>query len=171
MPAQQHIKSAFERNKKALSRRPSIGQKTAVTKVRVREGLTCEVEDGPWKITADMSEKSGGYAAGPDPGVLGRSALGSCLAMGYVIWAAKLGVAISGVEVEVQADMDVRGRYDLADVPMGYSEVRCVVKVDSDAPESDLRVLDEADAHSPYFEVFSQPVLIRRELHMSAPQG
>ena len=92
--------------------------------------------------------------------------------MGYMIWAANLGVPISGVEVEVQADMDVRGRYDLADAPMGYTAVRCLVKVDSDAPESDvLRVLDEADAHSPYFEVFSRPVQIRREVWIGALRG
>ena len=92
--------------------------------------------------------------------------------MGYVIWAANLGVPISGVEVEVQADMDVRGRYDLADVPMGYEEIRFVVKVESDAPEADvMRVLDEADAHSPYFEVFTRPMRLRREVRIGVKQG
>ena len=39
--------------------------------------------------------------------MLGRGALGSCLAMGYMMWAAKLGVPIAGLEVEVQGEMDV----------------------------------------------------------------
>lgn len=172
MEGQQRLKAVFERNKKAVSLRPAIGQKTVVSKVRVRENLTCEVEDGRWKLTADMGEKSGGNGEGPDPGVFGRAALGSCLAMGYVLWAASLGVPISDVEVEVHVDMDVRGRYDLADVPMGYEQIRFVVTVESDAPESDvMRVIDEADAHSPYLEVFSQPMRIQREVRIGVPQG
>jgi uncharacterized OsmC-like protein len=172
MEGQQRLRATFERNKKAVSLRPTVGQQTIVSKVKIRENLTCDVEDGRWKLTADMGEKSGGYGAGPDPGVFGRAALGSCLAMGYVIWAANLDVPISGVEVEVHVDADVRGRYDLADVPMGYKEIRFLVKVESEAPEEDImRVIDEADAHSPYLEVFSQPMRIQREVRIGAKQG
>ncbi len=84
------IRTAFERNVQALTRRPSTGQKTSVTRVRVRDGLKCDIEDGPWKLTADMKKGVGGNEEGPEPGVLGRAALGSCLAIGYVMWAAKL---------------------------------------------------------------------------------
>ena len=39
------IRAAFERIAHALMLRPVIGQKTFVTKVRVRDGLTCEIEE------------------------------------------------------------------------------------------------------------------------------
>ena len=171
MSREEKIRTAFERNVKALTLRPSIGQGTAVTKVRVREGLTCDIEDGSWKLTADMGEKHGGNDAGPNPGVLGRAALGSCLAIGYKMWAAKLGVPISSLEVEIQADYDSAGMYAAADVPAGYRRVRCVVAVESDAPESDVRrVLDEADAHSSYLDVFRRAQDVRREIRHTVPR-
>ena len=70
------IRMAFERQVTALARQPSTSLCTAITKVRLRNGLTCHVEDGPWKLTVDMAKKSGGDSRGPDPGVLGRSAFG-----------------------------------------------------------------------------------------------
>lgn len=162
------IKKSFERNAKALSLRPSIGQGTAITKVRVRDGLTCDIEDGDWKLTVDMDKVSGGEAAGPDPGVFGRAALGSCLAIGYSLWAAKLDVPILAVEVEIHADYDARGMYGVADLPAGWTGLRYTVRVKSPAPEADvLRVLDEADAHSPLLDDFSRALKIDRQVQIT----
>ena len=49
----ERLKSTFERNAKAMTLRPSLGQSTARTKVTLRDGLTCDVEDGNWKLTVD----------------------------------------------------------------------------------------------------------------------
>lgn len=167
----EQIKTAFERNAKAVVARPSVGRGTATTRVRLRDGLTCDVEDGKWKMTVDMSVKSGGDSRGPDPGVYGRTALGSCLAIGYQVWAAKLGVVFSRLEVDVQADYDSGGYHGVADVPPGYSQVRYIVSVDSDAPEADvLNVLDQADAHSPYRDVFTRALDVRREVRVTQPK-
>ena len=100
----EHIKTVLDRNAKALELRPSLGQGTAVTKVRLTGGLACQIEEGEWKLTADMSNKSGGAGAGPNPGILGRASLGSCLAIGYAMWAARRGIPIHSLEVEVHAD-------------------------------------------------------------------
>jgi uncharacterized OsmC-like protein len=118
------IRTTIERSIKALQLRPALGNKTAVSKIRIDEGLTCRIEEGRWTLTSDLSEAAGGNGMGPDPGVLGRAALGSCLAMGYVMWAAVREVPISGVEVEVQTDFDVGAQYGLGEAPAGYTEVR-----------------------------------------------
>ena len=171
MEGEERIRTAFERNAKAMTLRPSLGQGTAVTKVRLLEGLACEIEEGKWKLIADMGEKSGGSDSGPNPGVFGRAALGSCLAMGYAWWAARRGVPLSGVEVEVQADYDSRGHYGIADVSPGYTEVRYIVTIESDAPEEEiLRMMDEADAHTPYYDVFARAQELRREVRVVTPQ-
>ena len=78
------IRAAFERNANTVSLRPAVGQKTYITKVRVHHGLTCDIEDGPWRLTADLPANCGGNEAGPTPGTLGRAALGSCLAINHV---------------------------------------------------------------------------------------
>jgi uncharacterized OsmC-like protein len=153
-----------------------VGQNTARTKVRLKPGLECELTEGDWQLTVAMSTKSGGTNAGPNPGVLGRGALGSCLALGYAMWAARLGVPLDTLEVEVEADYDSRGELGVDDtVPPGYLEVRYLVTVGSPAPESDVRhVLDTADRYSPYRDVFARAHVVRRDvriLSQAAPSG
>jgi uncharacterized OsmC-like protein len=166
----ERIRTAFERNTRALELRPGVGRGTAVTRVRLRDGLLCDVEDGDWSFVVDMSQKSGGAGSAPDPGVYGRAALGSCLAIGSAMWAARRNVPIAGLDVEVQADYDSAGSHGVGDVPAGYREVRCIVTVTSDAPEDAIRhLLDEADAHSVWHDNFRRPLAVRRELRLVAP--
>lgn len=164
------VKTAFERNGRALELRPALGQKTAITNVRVVQGVHCEAEEGRWKVVADASEKSGGTAMGPDPGLLVRSALGTCLAMGYVIWAAHLGVSLKDVEVEIHADFDARGQHDVAGIPPGYSEIRYLVRITSDAPEADIqRLVETADRASMVGDVFRRATPMQRTLTITRP--
>lgn len=166
------IQSAFKRNAQVLTQRPAIGRKTDITRVRVGDGLTCEIEDGAWKLTADLNAKCGGNGLGPTPGTFGRAAFGSCLAMCYVMWAAELDVPLTQVEVEVQADSDARGMYGIDDAPAGYHEIRYTVSVTSSACQADiLRVLDIAERHSPYFSVFCQPQSVKRDIRINMVEG
>ena len=166
--SQEVIKTAIERNVRAVSLRPSVGQGTAITKVTWREGLTCDVEEGPWKLVAGMTEKYGGSNAGPNPGVYGRAAVGSCLAIGYMMWAARLEIPVRSLEVEVQADYDVRGELAVEDnVRPGYTRMRYIVTIDSDAPEADvMRLLDTADRYSSWRDDLANPVPMEREVRM-----
>jgi len=165
MASPEQIRTIVERNVKEVALRPSAGQGTATTRVTLKPGLECVIEEGAWSLTAGMSEKWGGTNAGPNPGILGRGALGSCLAIGYGIWAARLYVPIDALEVEVQGDYDGRGELGIADdVPPGYLQVRYRVTVTSPAPEADVqRVLDIADKCSPYLDVHARAHDIRRE--------
>jgi uncharacterized OsmC-like protein len=153
--------------------KPSLGQNTARTLVRLRPGLECEVTEGPWTLTVAMSEKSGGTNAGPNPGVLGRGALGSCLALGYAMWAARLGIALDSLEVQVEADYDSRGELGVSDdVPPGYTQVRYVVTVASPATDAEIRnLLDTADRYSPYRDVFARAHDVRRDLRIVRPSA
>jgi uncharacterized OsmC-like protein len=170
MSSQERIKSTSERNERALGLKSTLGQGTAVTKARILEGLTCEVEEGPWKLTVDMSEKSGGNNSGPNPGILGRGALGSCLAISYAMWAARLGVPVQSLEVEIHADYDSRGMYGVDGVSPGYKGIRYLVKIETTAQESEvLAMMDQADAHSPYLSVFSEPQDLNREVRIMMP--
>lgn len=158
MDDQPRLRTILERNAKAVTLRPSIGQHTGRTTARLRPGLECELTDGPWKLTVGIGEASGGSNAGPSPGTFGRGALASCLALGYGMWAARLDVPLTALEVEVAADYDSRGELGASDdVPPGYLRVRYTVTVDSPASHDDvLRVLDTADRYSPYRDVFAR---------------
>jgi uncharacterized OsmC-like protein len=168
-----HIRTVLERNVRAVTLRPAVGRNTARTRVRLKPGLECEVTEGQWTLTVAMSEKSGGTNAGPNPGVLGRGALGSCLALGYAMWAARMGVELDSLEVEIEADYDSRGELGISDdVPPGYTQVRYIVTVASHAPEADVqRVIDTADRCSPYRDVFARAHDVRREVRIRALQS
>ena len=161
------IRRAFERCVRAFSLRPSLGRATAISRTRVREGLVCDIEDGKWRLTADFSTRLGGGETAPNPGVFGRAALGSCLAIGYMIRAAKYNVPISSLEIEVEADYDTGALLGTSATPPGYREVRYVVTVESDASDADVRrVIDEADEHSPYLHIFMHPQAVRRSVRI-----
>jgi uncharacterized OsmC-like protein len=167
----ERLKTALERNMKAIKLRPSIGRGTAVTKVRIRDGCTADVEDGGWKLVADAPKNDGGNGEGPDSGVFGRAALGTCLAIGYAEWAAVLGVPLDSIEVEVHADYDASGMFgiDTSKKP-GWRAVRYIVRVESTAPESDVqKLIDHADSLSPLLDDFARPLPITRELHITGP--
>ena len=169
MEGAERVRTTFERNAKALELRPAVGQGTAVTRVRLRAGLACDIEEGKWKLTAGMSPKSGGNDDEPNPGILGRATLGTCLAMSYGLWAAKLGVPLTSLEVEVQADYDSRGMYGVGGVAPGYERIRYIVTVESEAPDDEvMRLLDESDSHCDFLHVFRHPQDVRREVRITS---
>jgi uncharacterized OsmC-like protein len=170
MKGDDKIRTAFDRATKALRLRDSIGRGTAVTRVTMREGFTCEVEDGRWNLTVDMSEKTGGDGRGPDPGVMGRTALGSCLAIAYRQWLIQCDVPLERLRIEIQADYDVRAEYGVTDGSPAYEEIRYVVTVESDAPEEEIvKALDKAEKHCTYLVIFREPQRVVRELRIAAP--
>ena len=159
------LKTAFERNLKALKLRPAISRGTATTVVRVRDGVTCDIEDGGWKLVADESPGDGGAGLGPDPGVLTRAGLGSCLAIGYKIWAALMDVPLDSVEVTVEADYDASGMYGIANaVSPGWGAVRYATKITSPAPEERVRELvEQADRHSSVLDIIRRAIPVSGE--------
>ena len=171
MDDQRVIREALERSAKAVALKPAIGQKTGRTKVRLRPGLQCDIEDGAFRLTAGAGPASGGSGEGPSPGALGRGALGSCLAIGYACWAARLDVPIDSVEVDVEADYDVRGELGVSDdVPPGYTDVRYTVTISSRAPQADIqRVIDTAEQYSPYRDIFASATPVHRQVRIVEP--
>lgn len=161
---QQRIKDAMARTESAFDKRPSLAKQDKVTTAVVSDGTVCEVAEDGWKLVADEPEAIGGTGKGPTPGTYARTCLASCLAIGYSMRAAVLGVPIRSVRVELHSELDLRGIFcGMSTVPI-YNGITYVVTVDSDAPEAEIeRLLDEADARSPYLNVFRFPQSLRRE--------
>ena len=169
---QSTIREIAERNVRLLAAQPTRGHLSCATRARLAGGLRCEIEEGPWKFTADMPAKVGGDESAPTPGVLGRGALASCLTISIAAWAARLGVPLDALEVEVQADFDARGELGMGDMPPGYEEVRYVVAIESPAPRHELdRLLAMAERHSPYLDVFGRPVALRRAVRVNGREA
>ena len=138
MSSQQEIKEAVSRSTKALSLKPSLGLGTGISKAKIINGLTCEITEGKYRLVADMPESVGGNASGPTPGVYGRAAFGSCLAIGYMLRASAMNIKIDSLQVEVQADYDDGALFGTSSAPPGYLEVRYTVTIESDAAEETI---------------------------------
>lgn len=168
MTNQEKLKEAFERNVKLMKLKPSKGQYTTSTKTRLTDGTSCEIEHKHWKFKADVGKQQGGNDAGPGPGILFRASLGSCLAIGYAIWGAKLGIQIDNLEVDVEADVDARGNYGVENAEPGYTGMRYKVTIDSPASEEDIKeMIKMADDHSPILANFKKPIQIAREVNIA----
>lgn len=171
MSDSQTIKKAFERNREALEKRPSIGQSTATTKVRVHDGTTCEITASGKKLVCDIGKEQGGNDAGPGPGILERGALGSCLAMGYSLWAAHMEIPIEEIEVEVESEFDARGQFGITEDPPGFNELRYNVSIQSPASEDEIRkLIEKADAHSPVLDDFKRPIPVKRSVNIKSTE-
>jgi uncharacterized OsmC-like protein len=72
----------------------------------------------------------GGYHDQPNPGDLLCAALASCLDSTIRMIANRLGVRLTRLEVDVTADVDVRGALMVdRETPVGFTEMRCRVDV------------------------------------------
>ena len=166
------IREIVERNIKMLTMKPTRGFLTCTTRARLTDGLRCEIEEGDLRLAADMPAKAGGDETAPTPGTLGRAALASCLTIGIAMWAVRLNMSITGLEVEVEADFNARGELGMGeDIRPGYEAVRYVVSIDSPAPKRDLlNLLDRAERHSPYLDVFGRPMALSRVLRLNGQE-
>jgi uncharacterized OsmC-like protein len=158
METMDRIRSAFSRLVHVYTKRPEVARYHNVMRARIIEGLACEAREGDWRAVIDMPVEVGGSNQGPTPGVHGRAALASCLAIGYAINLARAGIAVRAIEVQVEADIDYRGLAGFADVNPGYSAVRHTLYLDCDAPPEQVQpVIDESQRSSPYLNVFGEP--------------
>lgn len=167
MKEQEIIKSKFNMINQAFTLNPSLGHGTGISKTRIVKGLSCETTEGDWVFNTDMPKQAGGTGTGSTPGALGRAALGSCLAMSYMLWASKLDVIIDSLEVEIQADYDDGALFASSDSPPGYSGIRYIVRIESPASSEDIeKVVNMGDEHSPYLDVFSRAQSCKRQLEL-----
>lgn len=159
------LQATVERAAAAVTLRPAIGRGTDTTTVRLHSGTTCEVEEGPWQIGADLDPELGGSHEHPGPGYLLRAALGACLAQTAALWAAKLEVPLDHLDVEVEADHDARGLLGVDSTAPRFTGFRYRITAESTAPEEDVvRVLDAARAHSPVHDSLEHPLTIEYDV-------
>src|SRR3972149_3793799 len=95
-------------------------------------------------IVGDHPKELLGTDKGPSSIEVLLSALGHCLASGWAIYGAHMGISLEGLRVEVEGDIDLQGMLALPKpgaVPPGYQEIRARYYVKSRAPKDQLEQL------------------------------
>ena len=93
------------------------------------------------------------------------ASLASCQAITYRLWATKLGIALEGLEIAVEGDLDLHGFFGLDDrVRPGFSAIRIDVTPLGPEPERFAELADAVDAHCPVLDLITQPVPVERRL-------
>ncbi|MEI2640214.1 MAG: OsmC family protein [Microthrixaceae bacterium] len=109
------------------------------------------------RITVDEPAALGGGNAAANPIEYALASLGSCNAITYQFWAARLGLRIDTVKVDVEADLDVRGFLGADDSTRpGPGAIRVKATIEGPESESDYRRLAEAvENHCPVLDLFT----------------
>jgi uncharacterized OsmC-like protein len=145
------LRRLYDHQAQSLKRRPSLGRASARARVRLVAETKCEARHGTRVTHVELPSDDGGNGTAPHPGELMRACLGSCLVLGYRVWAARLGIPVTNVEIDVTCEFDTRGQLGLDDdVAVGWGRIVLDVRVQSDAATVDIeRLVAHADRLSP----------------------
>ena len=164
------LKDLFERRRRALIRRPSLARAAVGSRVRAVAGGAGRFEERGAALLVDLPADEGGRAEVPDPAQLLRASIGASLALGTLAWAARNGVPVAGVEVEVSCEWDARGALGVAGIPSRWRRVVLHVQVASAAPERDVwRLVRLAERSSAALGNLSPAVHRVRRLTIQVP--
>lgn len=120
----------------------------------------------PHRLVGDEPAVLLGTNQGPNAVETVLAALASCLAVGYAYNAAARGITIRGLEFEIDGDLDLHGFLGLSETTRpGFDNVRCRVRLESDASPDQLEALREyVEKTSPVVDILRNPVPVATEL-------
>ena len=157
------FKEGFEGFQSVFSQEPEKAKAVIRSTSHLVDGLKCEVRSGDHSMTIDELEMLGGTNQGPNPVEVVLSALGACQEITYRLYADKLEIPVTGVEVEVLGEIDLCGFFAVDDnVRPGYTDIMANVKIESTASDEDIqRLIEAVDAHCPVLDIISNSTPIK----------
>lgn len=106
--------------------------------------LVCRVTTGGGVVEAGLHEAAGGDGTALCPGDMLLQALVGCAGVTLAAVATALEIPMRGASIRVEGDLDFRGTLGVdREARVGFSEVRLVFLLDTDAPEDRIRKLIE----------------------------
>lgn len=155
------------------ARHPESAKLTVQTRTALESGLRCRAVMRDHTVVIDEPEGLAGGDAGPNPVELLLSALAACRIITYRFHAARLGLPLDGVEVELEGDLDLRGflAVDEHQRP-GFQEIRGTVKLTTSATREQVEALEAAvDRYCPVRDNLSTPTPMRLKLTVSGQEA
>ncbi|WP_256105980.1 OsmC family protein [Streptomyces sp. ODS05-4] len=145
---------AYEATKAAVARDAGAAAGSFSTVTTWSEGARARTTARSFTLETDEPEPLGGTDKAIDPMELVLAAVGTCLTVGWVTQAVIRGVSYQDLRIEVTGDFDLRGYLAVdGQVRPGFTDVKYVVHVDTDAPADVLEEIKAAaEALSPMFD-------------------
>jgi uncharacterized OsmC-like protein len=132
-------------------------------------GVATLIRSGQHTFTVDEPPALGGEDTAANPVEVALASLAACQVVTYRFWAARLGIAVDGIDVDAEGDLDVRGFFGLDDsVRSGFGEVRLTVTLTG--PESEDRYAElraAVDAHCPVLDLFGNRTPVSTSLRIA----
>lgn len=148
------IAGALNSLSRAIAANPAKARaRHAAATATIIDGLKCRVAGRSGeRLETDMPAALGGGNSHPSPGWFFRASLAACCSTVIAAQAARLGIALTKLEVTVEGDGDIRGLLGLDDgISAGYSTLRTNVEVGAEdaTPEQLQELVRWSAAHSP----------------------
>lgn len=159
------LRDVLDATADALAAHPeaAVIQPAATTSLVPRTATEVRVRAGRHDFTIDEPPVLGGTDLGANPVEHLLASLGSCQVITYQVWAAKLGIEVDSIEVDVTGDLDVRGFFGLDPaVRPGFQSVAVSVRLAG--PESVERYVEltaAVEEHCPVLDVLVNAVPVR----------
>lgn len=146
------IKTAQQRVIDAFRSKPQAAFSSVQASGHLDKGLVCTVRQGSYEAVMDMGKVLGGDGAGPTPGFYFRAALAGCVAIGIKMTAAREGIAVDSIDVDVEMDFDDSALLEMGNNSAAPLETRFIVTLKSPAPWGEITAMvDRALAADPFF--------------------
>lgn len=149
----------------ALESSPST---PATIRPRVRTALVggtptrVQAHAGQHAFTIDEPATLGGDDTGASPVEHLLAALGSCQVISYQVWAARLGIVIDTIDIDVTGALDVRGFFGISDsVRPGFASVHVEAFIAGpETPERYAELTELVERYCPVLDILSNGVSV-----------
>ena len=162
-PNDAHIQTCQNLVIKHLTENPSQSLSTTTITGTVGDGLQCQVTQGRHSVSMDMGKAMGGNATAPSPGFFAKAGMVGCIAIATRMTAAREGLSIRSVHVEVETDSDTLAIFGLGGGNAAPLDTRVRIMIDSDEPDAQIDALvDRVLSRDTWFLALrdAQPVTI-----------
>lgn len=155
------IRIAIERVSDVFRKKPAAALNTKRATGRIEQGLICHARQDDFTATMDMPEPIGGDGSAPSPGFHIRMGLVGCIGIGIKLTAAREGMDIGAIDVDVEMDFDDAALIGVSDNTAAPLETRITITIESSAPWDEVTAMvGRALERDPYFIAFrdAQPI-------------
>src|SRR3954467_276028 len=164
------VSAAIAANEEAIGTEPARARVVFRTEGALTGPTRLRLSARTHAIEVDEPGVLAGGDAHANPVEYALASLASCQAITYRFWAAKLGIALDGVEVAVEGDLGLHGFLGLDDTTRsGFTGIRVdVTPLGSESPQRYRELADAVDAHCPVLDLFTRETPVERRLAVTA---